>query len=87
MPAIFIIVVSGVVFLMIFFGAWAISVDAADQGRELTFGAVASGAALQLSSDDYPQPGKAGGLAAVEPGDSKADTWWGDALLLACPFH
>ena len=85
-PVSFAIVVSGLIALFIFFGAWAVSVDAAEHDRELSFALGSSGASFgvnPLVSETNDQV-----AAKVTTGDgSSADTWWGSSLLLACPLH
>jgi hypothetical protein len=69
------VVVSVVIALFIFFGAWAVSVDASSTGREfsLGFGATAStGDPAQTLDGDHTDA---------------SDSWWGNGLLKACPFH
>ena len=82
--------------LLIFFGAWAVSAGSAGDAAGLLSGATAgfTGDAL------LPASGAAGGgfdggvdadmaprLATAPGGDRPADTWWGQALLAACPLH
>ena len=81
--------------LLIFFGAWAVSAGSADNAAGLLSGATAgftgdallpaSGAAggggIDLDADMAPR------LATAPGGDRPADTWWGQALLAACPLH
>ena len=81
--------------LIIFFGAWAVSASSeADLARVL------GGAASGFSGTGAPQSGQPiTASAASDPnyvprlatgqsgGDQAADTWWGRALLGACPLH
>ena len=86
--------------LLIFFGAWAVSAGSADNAAGLLSGATAgftgeallpaSGAGgggggvdggIDLDADMAPR------LATAPGGDRPADTWWGQALLAACPLH
>ena len=81
--------------LIIFFGAWAVSASSeADLARVL------SGAASGFSGAASPQSGQpVAASAASDPnyvprlataqsgGNQAADSWWGKALLGACPLH
>ena len=80
------------IILIIFFGAWAVSANSeADLGR------IVAGAASGFSGDTpgaSVQPVASAGSAGVPrlataPNGSPAaaDTWWGKALLGACPLH
>ena len=75
-PMSFIVVVASVILLIIFFGAWAVSADASEGGRSLSFGFVSgnttSATALNSADGDH---------------SNAEDSWWGDAFLKACPFH
>lgn len=84
-PLSFTVVVAMVVALFIFFGAWAVSVDAANQERELSFpiGNNAGFGVNAVPSGSNAQPR----TSLVESSESAADTWWGNSLLLACPLH
>ena len=83
--------------LIIFFGAWAVSAGSADNAAGLLSGATAgfTGEALLPASGGAPGVGVDGGvdadmaprLATAPGGDRPADTWWGQALLAACPLH
>ena len=79
----FFVVVSAVIFLIIFFGAWAVSADADDRGRALSFGFASGTTATNPTTINSPQAV----LAEGEPGDNASDSWWGGAFLKACPFH
>ncbi len=81
-PVTFIAVVSAVIFLIIFFGAWAVSADADGQDRKLTFGFAggATATSANVSSSDEP------GNRSLDQEDA-GDSWWGGAFLKACPFH
>ena len=83
-PVSFAIVVFGLIALFIFFGAWAVSADAADHDRELSFALGNTGASFGVS----PLPSETNVAAKATTGDgSSADTWWGSTLLIACPLH
>ena len=70
-------VVAALVALFIFFGAWAVSVDASSTGREFSLG---FGATATTSAGDPAQ-------TLNEAGSDASDSWWGNGLLKACPFH
>ena len=78
-PITFFVVVSAVIFLIIFFGAWAISADVGDRGRALSFGFVSGATATNATAINASQAGV--------QGDNASDSWWGGAFLKACPFH
>lgn len=85
-PVSFAIVVAGLIALFIFFGAWAVSVDAAEHDRELSFALGNAGSSFGVN----PLPSETNDQATAKAtnGDgSSADTWWGSSLLLACPLH
>jgi len=82
-PATFVVVVSAVIFLIIFFGAWAVSADADGQDRRLTFG-FAGG--VTPTSATTVNPTDATGEASLDQ-EAAGDSWWGSAFLRACPFH
>ena len=85
LPVSFMVVVAMLIALFIFFGAWAVTVDAASHDRELSF---AIGNSVSLGVNPLPvQPNANAVLAQREDGQSAADTWWGSSLLLACPLH
>ena len=68
--------------LTIFFGAWAVSVDADTRGGQLYLGAVGEAPSLNVIDPDSPLV-----VAPDQEQSSAADEWWGKALLKACPFH
>lgn len=84
--------------LLIFFGAWAVSAGSAETAAGLLSGATAgfTGEALLPASgagaggggfDGGGDADMAPRLATAPGGDRPADTWWGQALLAACPLH
>ena len=88
-PATFLVVVSVIVFLIIFFGAWAVSADVSDRNRALSFGFASGGAAPNTQALDSAQA-KAGQSGTTDGGgasEGDGDSWWGTAFLKACPFH
>ena len=85
LPVSFMIVLSMLIVLFIFFGAWAVTVDAANHDRELSF---AIGNNVSLGVNPLPVLQNIQSASAqVEESQSAADTWWGSSLLLACPLH
>ena len=87
-PFIFFLVVAATIFMIIFFGAWAVSADSREGGRALTFGftsGVVSPSATGLNSTQAGDPGTPG-LNQIT-GEAAEDSWWGSAFLRACPFH
>ena len=85
LPVSFMVVMTMLVALFVFFGAWAVTVDAANNGRELSF---EIGNSVSLGVNPLPAQPNAQALDTDgEGGQSAADTWWGSSLLLACPLH
>lgn len=85
---IFFLVVAATIFLIIFFGAWAVSADSRESGRALTFGFASGGVnpnATALNSSQTARPGVPG--LDESTGEAAEDSWWGSAFLRACPFH
>lgn len=86
-PLTFILVVAATVFLIVFFGAWAVSADADGRDKTLAFGFVGGGG---LNANN-PNASQLSGLEAsgLEEGNlsDAGDSWWGQAFLKACPFH
>ncbi len=78
-PVTFFVVVSAVIFLIIFFGAWAVSADTGAGGRTLSFGFVSGTTATNATALNSGQEGG--------HGEAAGDSWWGGAFLKACPFH
>ena len=72
----FFVVVASVIFLIIFFGAWAVSADASEGGRSFSFGFVSG------NTTSATAPNSADGDHT-----NAEDSWWGGAFLKACPFH
>ena len=89
--------------LLIFFGAWAVSASSEANVSDVLAGAASgfagsasprplqpvpavsnpepAGAVSNPQSDTVPR------LASTAAGATPADTWWGKALLGACPLH
>ncbi len=82
-PATFIVVVSAVIFLIIFFGAWAASADSSGGERKLSFGFAGSAAETSATTINSSEANSRESLDQSAGGDS----WWGNAFLKACPFH
>lgn len=84
LPVSFMVVMTMLIGLFVFFGAWAVTVDAANHDRQLSF---AIGNNLSLGVNPLPVPSDQSTIAQVEESQSAADTWWGSSLLFACPLH
>ena len=87
-PLTFFVVVAATIFLIVFFGAWAVSADASDREKTLSFGFVGGSGVLDSNA---PSSSQLNDLEApsLEEGniDDAGDSWWGSAFLKACPFH
>lgn len=87
-PISFAVMLAAIVALGIFFGAWAVSANAEERERSLSFRSIASGGANPNAGPINPSlPAGQRTPAAQEFGESKADTWWGKTLLFTCPLH
>ena len=75
-PMPFLIAVVAVVFIIIFFGAWAVSTDADGRAFSLAYGSGATAPSSQAISGTA--------ASAAEDGEN---SWWESAVLKACPFH
>ncbi|NQW24377.1 MAG: hypothetical protein HQ475_13150 [SAR202 cluster bacterium] len=76
---------AAVIALIIFLGAWAVSADVGGQ-RTLAFGL--PGTTPTLTGENLQ--GDSAGQFGANNADNQsavADTWWGQALLTACPLH
>ena len=84
-PITFVLVVFMTLLVTIFFGAWAVSADRGAKGPAIAYGVPGTG----LSSIGSGDSSRLSGAASSVDGDgpSSADSWWGSALLKACPFH
>ena len=77
-PAPFLASVVALVLLTIFFGAWAVSAESANS-RIYNLAASANGSVIGPPSET------SAGLPSEK--STTADSWWGGALLKACPLH
>lgn len=87
LPVSFFVVLCVTLALLVFFGAWAVSADGDERDRVLAF---AVPGVASINAETTPQAGQSVGLIeplADESGLDAADTWWGGALLTACPLH
>lgn len=84
-PLSFIIVVSIVSVVCIFFGAWAVSVDETNQENEFALTVNNIRPNLDGSTVRIRNEFAAGDTILIR--GSSADTWWGSSLLMACPLH
>lgn len=83
------------VLLIIFFGAWAVSASSeSDLSGVLSsatagFSGTVSPQSVQPSTAGSSPDGEYVARLSSDPygGDTAADTWWGKALLGACPLH
>ena len=87
LPVSFFFVFAFAIALFIFFGAWAVSADYEQRERVFAFAAPGNLARLQETSLTEGRSGEAAGQELLGSGQSNADTWWGGALLSACPLH
>lgn len=85
-PVSFAIVVSVIIALFIFFGAWAVSVDAANHDRELSFAVGNTGSSFDVNPFPSQKNDRVTSSATTDS-LSSADSWWGRSLLFACPLH
>ena len=82
------------IMLLIFFGAWAVSASSEADVSGVLAGATA-GFAGNVSTQPVPAAANASAgasdgvprLASAASGSAPSDTWWGKALLGACPLH
>jgi len=86
-PVSFAVMVAAVVALGIFFGAWAVSADAEQRERSLSFATSTGGTKLDAAPFNPSVPAGQTILTAQEGDGRRADTWWGKSLLRACPLH
>ena len=84
-PVAFLASVVALVLLTIFFGAWAVSAESSNS-RAYSLAASANGSVIGPPSQ--PGPGSSGDLHQLPASEeTAADSWWGGALLKACPLH
>lgn len=86
-PITFIVVSAMTIALSIFLGAWAVSADVKDQDRAFSFGLPVAGTNAQVSSTDGSPRNAYGDPDLPLAEGSVADSWWGQALIKACPLH
>lgn len=87
-PVTFLAVLTLTVLLTIFLGAWAVSADVQDQGRSLSFAVGAVGPnPTSIASDSLGDGSPWGAAGEGDDNKSAADSWWGSAVLKACPLH
>jgi hypothetical protein len=85
-PISFAVMLAAIVAVVIFFGAWAVSLDAEGRERQLSFIA-AGGSGLDVGTFSGSQTTKQRDTRDQDTGGSQADAWWGRTLLKACPLH
>ncbi|MEC9280237.1 MAG: hypothetical protein VX947_05045 [Chloroflexota bacterium] len=83
-PLTFSIVLTVVIALIIFFGAWAVSADVGN--RTLAFGLPGTTPTLSGSNIEDENSGPYQ-IARLNDQGTAGDTWWGGAFLRACPLH
>ena len=86
-PITFMVVLALITALLIFFGAWAVSADVKDQDRAFSFGFAVAGTISQASSADGTTPNARTNPDMALAEGSVGDSWWGQALIKACPLH
>ncbi|SUZ50443.1 uncharacterized protein METZ01_LOCUS3297, partial [marine metagenome] len=77
-------VLTVVIALIIFFGAWAVSADVGN--RTLAFGLPGTTPTLSGSNIEDENSGPYQ-IARLNDQGTAGDTWWGGAFLRACPLH
>ena len=87
LPVSFVVVVSVTIVLFIFFGAWAVSADAEDRDRVLSFAVPGGVSSISATSSQGAGTARDSKVENATDGPNAADTWWGGALLRACPLH
>tara|TARA_B100001013_G_scaffold249747_1_gene155088 strand:- start:224 stop:502 length:279 start_codon:yes stop_codon:yes gene_type:complete len=83
-PFTFSLVLTVVIALIIFFGAWAVSADVGN--RTLAFGLPGTTPTLSGSNIEDENSGPYQ-IARLNDQGTAGDTWWGGAFLRACPLH
>lgn len=86
-PITFSVVVAATVFLIIFFGAWAVSSDVGDPNRKLSFGIAGANPGLATGSSSAYQGSALPGSGEDEISGGENSGWWSKAFLKACPLH
>lgn len=83
----FSVVVAATVFLIIFFGAWAVSADAGNSNRKLSFGIAGSNPGLAANTAGASQGNVPARFGVDEISAGENAGWWSSAFLKACPLH
>jgi hypothetical protein len=83
----FSVVVAATVFLIIFFGAWAVSADAGGPSRKLSFGIAGANPGLAANTAGTYQENAPARFGEDESSTGENSGWWGKAFLKACPLH
>jgi hypothetical protein len=86
-PLTFSVVVAATVFLIIFFGAWAVSADAGNPNRKLSFGIAGSNPGLSANTAGANQENALARSGEDEISAGEDPGWWSSAFLKACPLH
>ena len=87
-PLTFILVLAITFFLIVFFGAWAVSADAAGRSETIYSGFAGSGSGLNANTPSASQLSTLEGAGPEDGGSAGTeDRWWAKGFLKACPFH
>ncbi|MEK7807153.1 MAG: hypothetical protein AAB528_05400 [Chloroflexota bacterium] len=86
-PITFSVVVAATVFLIIFFGAWAVSADSGNPNRKLSFGIAGANPGLAANTGGVYQENSPARFGEDEISAGENASWWSSSLLKACPLH
>ena len=86
-PLTFSVVVAVTVFLIIFFGAWAVSADAGNPNRKLSFGIAGNNPGLAANTAGAYQENVPARFGEDEISAGENVSWWSKSFLKACPLH
>jgi hypothetical protein len=81
------VVVAATVFLIIFFGAWAVSADAGNSNRKLSFGIAGANPGLAANTGGAYQETAPARFGVDEINAGENASWWSKSFLKACPLH
>jgi hypothetical protein len=81
------VVVAATVFLIIFFGAWAVSADVGDTNRKFSFGIAGANPGLAANTAGAYQENAPARFGEDEISAGENASWWSSAFLKACPLH
>ena len=87
-PLTFFVVLAVTIFLIVFFGAWAVSANTADRDDALAFGFVGGSSGVNVTTPSSSQLSTLESAGQENSGvDDTEDSWWAKGFLKACPFH